>query len=432
LPAGRGAGILKRIVDPLRQHHRIVHCMSRQNAGAPTNEQPKEETMALKQAADALLGKAASAGDVPGVVAVATDRNGLTYEGGFGKRVLGQATEMTPDTVVWIASMTKAVTGAAAMQMVERGKLELDSPASEVVPQLGTVQVLDGFDAAGKPKTRAPKRPITLRHLLTHTAGFSYEFWNADIGKYQEATSTPGITTCQNAALTTPLLFDPGERWDYGINIDWAGKMVETASGQKLSAYMKENLFGPMGMADTAFKITPAMRQRLAKIHGRGEGGKLEPMDLELEQEPEFEMGGGGLYSTAGDYAKFVRMILNGGKSGANQVLRPETVAEMSRNSMGSSRVTLLKTVAPPLSNDAEFFPGLSKSWGLSFMINDEKAPTGRSPGSLAWAGLANTYYWIDPAKGIGGVYATQVLPFADVKSLPLYLDFEKAVYASA
>jgi len=154
-------------------------------------------------------------------------------------------------------------------------------------------------------------------------------------------------------------------------------------------------------------------------------------MDLELEQNPEFEMGGGGLYSTAGDYAKFVRTILNRGKSGSNQVLKPETVEEMSRNNMGNLKVGLLKTVAPPLSNDAEFFPGLPKSWGLSFMINEQPAPTGRSAGSLAWAGLANTYYWIDPKKGIGGVYATQILPFADAKSLPLYLDFEKAVYQS-
>jgi len=384
--------------------------------------------MALKQTADEILGRAAKAGDVPGVVAVATDRNGLTYEGGFGKRTIGQAAEMTPDTVVWIASMTKALTGAAAMQQVERGKLKLDAPASEVVPQLGKVQVLEGFDG-DKPRTRAPKRPITLRHLLTHTAGFSYEIWNADIGHYQQSTNTPGITTCQNAALGTPLLFDPGDKWDYGINIDWAGKMVEQASGQKLGAYMKANLFEPMGMNDTAFKITAKMRERLAKIHGRDEKDALAPMDLELEQNPEFEMGGGGLYSTAGDYARFVRTILNRGRSGANQVLKPETVDEMSRNNMGNLKVGLLRTVAPPLSNDAEFFPGLPKSWGLSFMINEQPAPTGRSAGSLAWAGLANTYYWIDSKKGIGGVYATQILPFADKKSLPLYYDFEKAVY---
>ncbi|HSI00290.1 MAG TPA: serine hydrolase domain-containing protein [Reyranella sp.] len=385
----------------------------------------------MKGAVDKLLEDAVANGDVPGVVAVATDSRGTTYEGGFGKRVLGEAVEMSPDTVVWIASMTKAITGAAAMQQVERGKLGLDSPAKAVVPYLGEVEVLEGWDAAGKPKTRKPKRDITLRHLLTHTAGFSYEIWNADIGTYQQTMGVPGITGCENKALTTPLLFDPGERWDYGINIDWAGKMVEAASGQKLGRYLRDNLLGPLGMDSTAFLISPGMRDRLAKIHHRGADGALTPdPNLEIPQQPEFEMGGGGLYGTAGDYARFVRMMLNQGRSDrGEQVLKPQTVAQMSTNAMGDTRVCLLKTAIPPLSNDAEFFPGLDKQWGLSFMINNATAPTGRSAGSLAWAGLANTYYWIDQKKGIGGVYATQVLPFADVKALPLFYAFEKAVY---
>ncbi len=387
--------------------------------------------MSLKERVDTLLRKAADSGEVPGVVAMATNRDGPIYEGAFGKRVLGQSPSMTTDTVVWIASMTKAVTGAAAMQLVEQGKLDLDAPAGKVIPYLGEVQVLDGFDTAGKVKTRAPKRPVTLRHLLTHTAGFSYEIWNPDIIRYQQVKSIPMITGCENAALKTPLTFDPGDRWDYGINIDYAGKMVEAVSGKKLSAYMQENLFGPLGMSSTAFKITPDMRARLAKIHQRGDDDKLTPVDLEIPQEPEFEMGGGGLYSTVGDYGKFVRMILNNGNGNGNQVLKPATVEMMSRNNMGANKVVLLKTAMPTLSNDAEFFPGVPKSWGLSFQINDAKAPTGRPAGGLMWAGLANSYYWIDPTTGIGGVYATQILPFADKLSLPLYYGFETAVYQS-
>ena len=385
----------------------------------------------MKVAADKLLKDAVSKGDVPGVVATATDAKGTTYEGGFGKRVLGEAVEMTPDTVVWIASMTKVVTGAAAMQLVERGKLSLDGPAKEVIPALGEVGVLDGFDANGKPKTRKAKRDITLRHLLTHTAGFGYDIWSPEIAKYMEAMEVPGVISCQNKALATPLLFDPGERWFYGINIDFAGKMVEAASGQKLGKYMQDNLFGPLGMDSTAFRITDDMRKRLARIHHRGADGALTPdPSIEIPQEPEFEMGGGGLYSTAGDYLKFVRMMLNQGKSDKGEaVLKPGTVAEMSKNAMGDAKVCLLKTANPPFSNDAEFFPGIDKQWGLSFMINNDEAPTGRSPGSLAWAGLANTYYWIDQKRGVGGVYATQVLPFADVKSLPLFYAFESAVY---
>jgi len=388
--------------------------------------------MSLKEKADSLLKKTTDAGDVPGVVAMATNRNGTLYEGAFGKRILGQDAAMTTDTVVWIASMTKALTGAAAMQMVEQGKLDLESPASKWVPHLASVEVLDGFDAAGKPRTRKPKRPVTLRHLLTHTAGFSYEIWSSDIQRYQQAHNLPGITTCQNAALRTPLLFDPGERWDYGINLDFVGKAVEAVSGKKLGAVLKENLFEPLGMTDTAFRITPSMRQRLAKIHQRGEDDKLTPlMELEIPQEPEFEMGGGGLYGTAGDYLKFVRMILNGGKANGAQVLKAETVRTMSANHIGDVLVGPLKTAIPSLSNDVEVFPGMPKKWGLSFLINTQKAPTGRSAGSLAWAGLANTYFWIDPAVGIGGVYLSQVLPFADKKSLPLYGEFETAVYQS-
>jgi methyl acetate hydrolase len=385
----------------------------------------------MKAAADKVLKDAVSKGDVPGVTAAATDAKGTTYEAGFGKRVLGEPADMTPDTVGWIASMTKAITGAAAMQLVERGKLKLDAPAKEVAPQLGDVAVLDGFDSAGKPKTRKAKRDITLRHLLTHTAGFGYDIWSPEVGKYMEAMEVPGVISCQNKALTTPLLFDPGERWFYGINIDWAGKMVEAASGKKLGQYMHDNILGPLGMDSTGFKITDSMRKRLAKIHHRGADGALQPdTALELPQEPEFEMGGGGLYSTAGDYLKFVRMMLNQGKSDKGEaVLKPATVADMSKNAMGESKVCLLKTAAPPFSNDAEFFPGMDKQWGLSFMINNEEAPTGRSAGALAWAGLANTYYWIDQKKGVGGVYVTQVLPFADVKSLPLFHAFESAVY---
>src|SRR5262249_24869375 len=224
---------------------------------------------------DALLQRAVEGGDVPGVIAMATDRNGVIYEGAFGKRVLGQAAAMTADTVVWIASMSKALTSAGAMQLVEQGKLELDVPASKIVPEIATIEVLEGFDAAGQARTRPPNRPITLRHLLTHPAGFGYEFWSADLAKYQAAKNIPGIISCQNAALRTPLLFDPGDRWFYGINIDWAGKMVEVVSRKRLGAYLQENLFSPLGMANTAFKITPEMRERLAKIHQRDDNDAL-------------------------------------------------------------------------------------------------------------------------------------------------------------
>jgi methyl acetate hydrolase len=385
--------------------------------------------MVLKERIDGLLGAAVERGDVPGVVAVVVNREGVLYEGAFGKRNLTTGAPMTIDTVCWIASMTKAITGACTMQMVEQGKLDLDAPAEQWVPMLKEAQVLEGWDDEGKPKLRPPTRPITLRQLLTHMAGFSYEFWNADILRYQEVMGVPNIASGKIAALKTPLLFDPGERWEYGISIDFAGLAVEAVSGKKLSAYMQDHLLSPLGMNDTAFKIRPDMRARLATIHARGEDGALAPMEFELPQDPEFDLGGGGLYGTAGDYARFVRMVLNRGELDGVRVLDAETVDLMCQNAIGDLRVTPMKTVMPQFSNDAEFFPGLPKGWGVTWQVNLEPAPTGRSAGSLQWAGIANSYFWIDPVRGIGGVYMTQILPFADTKSLPLFEAFETEVY---
>jgi methyl acetate hydrolase len=378
---------------------------------------------------DGAFSQAVESKAIPGVVAMAATDNGLVYEGAFGRRDLGTDAPMALDTVVWIASMTKAITATAAMQLVEKGKLSLERPAGETVPELALAKVLEGFDAGGKPQLRPPKRPITLRHLLTHTAGFSYEIWNAAVARYQEATGTPGITTCTNAALGTPLMFDPGDRWEYGINIDWVGKMVEAVSGQKLDRYFQDNILGPLGMKDTSFKISPAQRARLARVHQRGDGGALAPTDLELPQDPEFLMGGGGLYGTVGDYLAFAQMIMHGGSYKGAQVLRPETVALMSENHIGPLEVSVFKTAAPGLSNDVELFPGMSKKWGLSFLINAAQAPTGRSAGSLAWAGLANTYFWIDRTKRVCGVFASQLLPFYDDTAIDLFVKFETQVY---
>ncbi len=385
--------------------------------------------MSLQANIGTVLSSGVERGAVAGVTAAVTDRDGLLYEEGFGERALGGGIAMTPDTVGMIASMTKAITGTAAMQLVEQGKLDLDSPAAAWAPYLGEVQVLERFDAAGKAVMRPPKRPITLRHLLTHTAGFGYARWNDLIDRYGKQESLPSAYTGDIRALMTPLVFDPGDRWLYSIGIDWAGKVVEAACGQKLGAYMKENILDPLGMTSTSYRISPAMHARLAKVHQR-RGDALVPIDLVRQQDPPVENGGGGLYSTVGDYAKFIRMILNRGEGNGNRLLKPETVAAMSRNQMGACRVCMLPTTDPAGSLDAEFFPGLEKTWGLTFMINEEKAPTGRSAHSLAWAGLANSYFWIDPAKGIGGVFLAQLFPFVDERALALYLDFETAVYA--
>src|SRR5215469_14711556 len=380
---------------------------------------------------DELLKAATDRGDVPGVVAMAATREGPVYQGAFGRRALPDGPSMTTDSVFWIASMTKAITSAAAMQLVEQGKLALDRPIAEVLPELGAPQVLEGFDAAGEPRLRPAKRAITLRHLITHTAGFCYDIWNPQIARYIERKALPNVLTCQNAALMLPLVFDPGDRWEYGINIDWIGKAVERSSGQRLGDYFADHLLAPIGMNDTCFKLTPQRRSRLVGMHSRGEDGALAPMEFEMPQEPEFEMGGGGLYGTAADYLAFQGVFLNEGRADGRQVLRPETIRMMSENAIGDLNVGLLKTVAPMYSNDAEFFPGMVKKWSLGFMISAAQAPGGRSPGSLAWAGLGNTYFWIDQSRGIAGVILMQLIPFADPKALALLDGFEKAVYAA-
>jgi methyl acetate hydrolase len=384
-----------------------------------------------QQALDAVLAGAVQRGDIPGVVAAVTDRDGTTYTGAFGERALGKGVAMTPDTVFNVASMTKAITGTAAMQLVEQGKLELDVPISRYVPDAAKLQVLEGFDEKGEPRLRLAKREVTLRQLMTHTSGFGYNQWEANLDRYMKAKNFPALNSGEEAAFYPPLLFDPGERWLYGISTDWVGKLVEVASGKPLGAAMQDNIFKPLGMGSTGYRLSPDMEARRAATHQRGADGKFTEVEWKGQPQPVREFGGGGLYSTAGDYLLFIRMILNGGKGSGNQILKPEMVELMSRKAMEDIRVNMLKTTNPSRSEDAEFFVGLPKSWGLTFMINEETAPTGRAAGSLAWAGLFNTFYWISPKAGSGGVYMSQSLPFVDGKTLASFYEFEKAVHQS-
>lgn len=384
-----------------------------------------------KQRLDDVLARATQGADrVPGVVAMITDREGNIYEGAAGERTLASGVPMTLDTTFALFSTTKAITGTAVLQCVEEGLLDLDAPAATYVPDIGELKVLDGFDAGGNPVLREPKRDITTRMLLLHTAGFGYDFFNESYNRLSQEHGQPSVITCSKAALTTPLLFDPGEKWEYGTNIDWAGQVVESIRGQRLGDVMRERIFEPLEMADTAFTMSPSMKDRLAPIHQRESDGSLTPLiGFELPAEPEVHMGGHGLHGTVGDYMKFIRMWLNDGAGTSGRVLSPETVAAAVQNGLEGQHVGLLPGVLPTLSNDAEFFPGVPKGWAYSFMTNEEVAPTGRPAGSLAWAGLANLYYWIDRQTGVGGFWATQILPFADAGSINGYLEFETAVY---
>ena len=384
---------------------------------------------ALRSSAEALLQHAVEELGIPGVVAIAADAEGILYEGAFGARS-PDGEPMSADTVMDIASMTKPIAAIAAMQLVEGGELDLDAPASQYVAEIGELRVLDGWDG-DTPILREPARPITLRHLLTHTAGMGYGIWSDDTQRFNELEGIPSVSSGDPNALTGALMNDPGEAWLYGTSMDWASRIVEEVGGQPFGEYVDQRIFTPLGMDDTGFLISPRMRERLAVVHQRDEGGAFAPTDREQRQDPPVESGGGGLYSTAQDYIRIVRLFLNEGTLDGATLLNPETVEAMGQNAMGEVRVVALETNAPGFTADLEMFPEVEKSWGLSFMINETPAPTGRAAGSLAWAGINNTFFWIDPENGVGGVVMTQTLPFLDPDVRDVYLDFETAVYGA-
>jgi methyl acetate hydrolase len=379
---------------------------------------------------DRVLQRATDAGDVPGVVAIVANDRDIIYEGAFGRQNLNAAVPMTVDTVFRIASMTKAVTSVAAMQLVEQGKMQLDQPVASVIPAFADLQVLVGF-YGDTPALRPPTRPATVRHLLTHTSGLSYEIWNAEILKFQTVTKTPGIMSRLKAAFGNPLVADPGSAWIYGINTDWLGRVVEEVSGQPLDVSMQNNIFAPLGMLETGFTERDEQRVRMVTVHARQENGSLTPIDFNWPEEKEFYNGGHGLYSTARDYLAFLRMLLHEGSYKGSEVLRADTVGQMRQNHIGDLFVTVMKSVLPSFSNDAEFFPGMKKKHGLGFVINTEHWSGMRAAWSCSWAGIFNSFYWFDPTNRIAAALFMQVLPFADAKALDVYAEFEKAVYAA-
>jgi methyl acetate hydrolase len=371
---------------------------------------------------DRALQARVSAREIPGVVAMAANGQSVAYEGVFGFRDIATASRMSSDTVFRIASMVKLLTSVAALQLVERGKLKLDEPAGNIDPTLGSAQILDGFDAKGVPQLRPAERPITLRNLLTHTSGLSYPLWDSNVVRYLKvARSNPALPRM-------PLMFEPGSRWAYGGSLDRVGRMVEIASGQSLDRYFSDHITGPLGMRDTGFSLTGEQRSRQASLHVRDANGKLVPQPLEKPNVPKVPSGGGGIYSTAPDYLVLLQALMNGGSLRERSILRPETVALMAENQIGNLKAGILKTTNPALSNDVDLFPGVQLRWGLGHMINIDPVPGGRRAGSLTWAGLLNTYYWIDPTMRLAGVIMMQILPFADRQALKTYRQFESGI----
>ncbi len=371
---------------------------------------------------DAALQASVGAGTIPGVVAMAANDQSVLYEGAFGLRNTAGQTRMSRDTIFRIASMVKLLTSVAALQLVEQGRLRLDEPAANVDPELAGIQVLSGFDARGAPQLRPAETPVTLRHLLSHTSGFSYLLWDPKVVSYLKlARGNKGLPRM-------PLMFEPGAKWAYGGSIERVSRMVEIASGKGIDRYFRDHVTGPLGMNDTVFALDAAQRLREANLHVREASGRLVAKPPEKQAERKVFSGGGGIYSTAPDYLSLLQALLNGGSLRGARILAPETVAMMSANQIGNLEAGILRTTNPALSNDVDFFPGTHLRWGLANMINLDPVRDGRRAGSLTWAGLLNTYYWIDPTMRIAGVVMMQILPFADHEALTVYRQFEHAV----
>ena len=378
---------------------------------------------------DSVLQGAVDAGVVPNVVAMAADTDGPIFEGVAGPRAVGESDPVTPDTQFRIASMTKMVATVAALQQVERGNLELDAPVEQYVPEFADLQVLEGFDG-DTPRLRPPAAKATVRQLASHTTGLSYWFWNPDIVRWQEVTGTPHVMSGSNVIFTAPLVADPGAKLEYGINTDWLGRVVEAASGQSLDAYLAEHILGPLGMDSTAFLMTPAQRANSVPIHLRGESGAWEATDLDWSQEPDWWAGGHGLYSTPRDYLRFQRMLLGGGALGSVRILEPATVDAAFTNQIGELDFPPAIATADP-ETSADFNAGPGFKFGLGLLLNTQAQPGARAAGSGAWAGLFNTHFWVDRASGVTGAIYSQTLPFVEPPVFQMYVDFERALYAS-
>jgi CubicO group peptidase (beta-lactamase class C family) len=386
----------------------------------------------MYRAFEEALDAAVAEGRIVGAVALVVDRDGVTYQHAAGQRSLGAAPAMDQDTVFWIASMTKAIGSVAALQLVERGKLSLDGDLAPLLPDLAGLEVFDGLNADGTPKLRPARGPVTLRQLLTHTSGFGYAWLNAEIAAWLSATGAPGPMSGLRSAHRQPLMFDPGQGWAYGIGIDWVGIAVEAASGQRLDAYLAEHVLGPLGMTDTAFRLSAEQAARTAGMHARGPDGAPAAIPFGLPDDPEVLAAGHGLYATAPDYGRFLRMLLNGGELDGARILSAESMAELCRVQTGARRAGALKSVDPTLSNDFDVYPGMQTGWGLATMITPQPSRDGRGAGSLAWGGLANCYYWADPAAGKAGLILSQLLPFGDRDTLALFAGLERGAYGVA
>jgi methyl acetate hydrolase len=380
-------------------------------------------------AIDKVLREAVESGGVPQVAAIAADRDGVIYAGAAGPRAAGENDPVTVDTLFRIMSMTKMPCTVVALQQLEQGKLDLDAPVTEYCPEFGDVQVLTGFDGE-TPILRPPARPATVRHLITHTTGLGYWFWSEDLVRWEKLTGVPNVVAGSRASFTAPMLTDPGEKFVYGINIDWLGKVVEAVTGVGLDVAIKEGITGPLGMDQTTFLMTDDQRPNSTPVHIKGDDGTWVAIGEVLNQEPDWWAGGHGLYGPPSDYIKFQRALLRGGELDGTRILQQATVDEAFRNQIGDLDFPADQPTADPASS-CTFGAGPGFKWGYGLLLNTADIPGMRRAWSGAWAGLCNTQFWIDRTTGICGSIYSNFLPFVTPEAVTLYNDFERALYAS-
>ena len=374
-----------------------------------------------------LLAGAVAGGELAGIVATVESAGEQLYAGSAGHFELdGGGAAYEVDTPLRIASMTKAVTSVAAMQLVERGLLDLDAPVSRWLPRLEAPSVLEEDGTL-----RAARTAITARQLLTHTSGFAYPIWDERLAAYLEEHPLPAASVAGAEMLGAPLVSEPGTRWEYSISTDWVGELVVAVSGQGLGEYFAEHIFGPLRMTDSGFR-TAASEPRMATLHQRQSDGTLLPLDPPPGGARGYQSGGAGLHSTASDYGRFLRMVLGRGSLDGSRVLDAGTVEEMAQSHTGDlDGVGVLTSTNTAMSNSDDMSFGHAAGFGLGFLVTLETSRTGRSAGSLSWAGMFNTYYWIDLERDVAGALYTQVLPFLDRPVLDLGREFERATYES-
>ncbi len=371
-------------------------------------------------------------GGVPGVVAVLTDEKGNIFEHASGKLASDKTDEMKTDSILNLFSITKTLTAVLGLQLVEKGLIVLDEPAKKYVNEIKDIPLLKGIDKDKNPILAKPSKDILIKDLFLHTSGFGYEFFNKEDLIYRESNNIPSVISNDFNSIKSILLFEPGTSWNYGVSIDWLGKLIENVCNDRLSNIMKKQLFEPCGMSDSVFDLTDELRRRRVIIHFRDSNGAISPNHEFLLPNPTpMDMGGHGVHSSALDYAKFIRAILNDGKGENGRILKEQTIDFMCKSAISNFDCRGWNSANEYLANRSanEFFPNVKKGWGYSFQINEEQAPTGAPAGTFRWAGISNLFFFVDRKNKIGGFWGSQILPFIDVASYQGYLHFESAIY---